>query len=69
MTPIDVMRSATSRAAALIGVSDRGALAPGKLADVVAFSGDPTREIALLERRPQLVMQSGRQIDLAQLPS
>jgi cytosine/adenosine deaminase-related metal-dependent hydrolase len=51
MRPIDVLRSATSNAAALIGLSDRGVLAPGKLADVVVFNGDPTRESTVRARR------------------
>jgi len=62
MHPIDLMRSATSNAAALIGVSDRGTLAPGKLADVVAFGGDPSKDIALLERQPALVMLGGKKV-------
>lgn len=67
MRPIDVLRSATSNAAALIGLSDRGVLAPGKLADVVVVNGDPTREIALIERQPALVMLGGEKIDLSRL--
>lgn len=63
MRPIDLMRSATSTAAALIGVNDRGVLAPGKLADVVAFNGDPSRNIALLEKAPSLIVRGGRKID------
>lgn len=69
MRPIDVLRSATSNAAELIGVSDRGILAPGKRADVVVFNGDPTRDVALMERRPAMVLLGGAKIDLAVLPS
>ncbi|HTU81654.1 MAG TPA: amidohydrolase family protein [Candidatus Acidoferrales bacterium] len=69
MHPIDVLRSATANAAALIGVSDRGVLAPGKLADVAVFEGDPTRNIALMESTPALVMIGGRKVDIAKLPS
>jgi len=32
------------------------------LADVVAFAGDPSRDIALLERKPVLVMLGGKRI-------
>jgi imidazolonepropionase-like amidohydrolase len=60
MRPVDVMRSATASAADLIGVSDRGTLAPGKLADIVAFNGDPSRDISLLEKAPALVMLGGK---------
>ncbi len=69
MRPIDVLRSATSNAAALIGLSDRGILAPGKLADVVVFNGDPTRAIALMERQPALVMLGGDRIEPSRLAS
>lgn len=63
MRPLDLLRSATSSAADLIGANDRGVLAPGKLADVVAFNGDPSRNIALLEKSPALIMRAGRKIN------
>jgi len=69
MHPVDLMRSATSTAAELIGVNDRGVLANGKRADVVAFKGDPSKNISLLESQPQLVMLAGKQIDPARLVS
>jgi imidazolonepropionase-like amidohydrolase len=67
MHPTDLLRSATRNAADLIGVTDRGALAPGKRADVVAFAGDPSRNIALLEAAPALLMIGGKRIDTAAL--
>lgn len=67
MRPIDVLRSATSSAAELIGVTDRGVLAPGKRADVVAFNGDPSRDVALMEREPALVMLGGVKVDTSNL--
>ncbi|MFZ0031011.1 MAG: amidohydrolase family protein [Candidatus Cybelea sp.] len=69
MRPIDVLRSATANAAELIGTNERGVLAPGKLADVVVFNGDPGRNIALMEARPALVMIGGEKLDLARLPT
>lgn len=69
MHPIDVLRSATSSAAELIGVSDRGVLAPGKLADVVVFSGDPSRNISVMEHSPALVLRGGKKIDVSQIAS
>ncbi len=63
MHPIDVLRSATSTAAELIGLNDRGVLASGKRADVVAFNGDPSRNIAILESQPRFVMVGGKRID------
>ncbi len=42
MAPEQVLASATSRAAELLGVDeDRGTIAPGKRADLVVVSGDP----------------------------
>jgi imidazolonepropionase-like amidohydrolase len=67
MRPLDVLKSATVNAAALIGVTDRGTLAPGKLADVAVFAGDPTVQISLMEKQPQLVMLGGQKIDVARL--
>lgn len=62
MRPIDVLRSATASAAELLGTPDRGVLAPGKLADVVAFNGDPTRRISVMESAPALIMLGGQKI-------
>jgi imidazolonepropionase-like amidohydrolase len=67
MRPLDVLRSATATAAELIGVGDRGVLAPGKLADIAVFNGDPSRDISLMERRPALVLLGGEKIDPSQL--
>ena len=60
-----MLRSATSGAAELIGVSDRGKLAPGKRADVVAFNGDPTRDMSLMEKAPALTLLGGKRVNLA----
>ncbi|HVA28456.1 MAG TPA: amidohydrolase family protein [Candidatus Baltobacteraceae bacterium] len=62
MHPIDLLRATTSVAAENIGLGDRGVLAPGKLADVVVFNGDPSRDIALLEKAPALVMLAGKKV-------
>jgi imidazolonepropionase-like amidohydrolase len=67
MSSLDLLRSATSAAADLIGTKDRGRLAPGLLADVVAFAGDPSRNAALLEKSPALVMLGGKRIERAAL--
>jgi imidazolonepropionase-like amidohydrolase len=59
MPPIEAIRSATLSAAKLLGVEDAlGTLAPGKLADVVAVAGDPTRDVTRL-RRVEFVMKGG----------
>jgi imidazolonepropionase-like amidohydrolase len=59
MSPVDALRTATIRAADLLGVSDRGAIEAGKLADLVAVPGDPLRDITATER-VSWVMQGGK---------
>jgi imidazolonepropionase-like amidohydrolase len=59
MTPILALRAATTVAAELIDVEDRGRLAPGLLADVIAVPGDPMTDIAVIED-VRFVMKGGR---------
>jgi imidazolonepropionase-like amidohydrolase len=58
MTPIEAIRSSLVGAADLLGVTDRGALAEGKLADIIAVPGDPLKDIKALERIT-FVMKAG----------
>ncbi len=58
MKPIDALKTATSVDARLLGVSDRGTLETGKLADVVAVPGDPTADITATQR-VSFVMKDG----------
>jgi len=52
--------AATSSAAKLLGWEKRvGTLAAGKLADVVAVAGDPTKNIRLVESSVTFVMKNG----------
>jgi imidazolonepropionase-like amidohydrolase len=59
MSPLDVLRAATVTAAELIGVTDRGRLAPGLLADVIAVPGDPVRDISVT-KNVRFVMKGGK---------
>ncbi len=43
LSPIRALKATTSVAAELLGRDDLGVLAPGKLADIVAMPGNPTR--------------------------
>ncbi|HEX5944836.1 MAG TPA: amidohydrolase family protein [Acidimicrobiales bacterium] len=58
MTPVQAIRAATVVAAELIDADDRGRLAPGLLADVIAVPGDPTADITATER-VAFVMKGG----------
>jgi imidazolonepropionase-like amidohydrolase len=49
MTPADAFRSATIWAADLLGVSDRGAIEPKLLADIVAVRGNPLTDVSTIE--------------------
>jgi imidazolonepropionase-like amidohydrolase len=50
MRPIDAIRTATLNAADLLGVTDRGVIAPGELADLIAVPGNPLDDIKVLEQ-------------------
>ncbi|MET7769317.1 amidohydrolase family protein [Nocardia sp. NPDC005366] len=59
LPPLDVLRAATVNAAELIGASDRGRLAEGQLADVIAVPGDPMHDITVT-RDVRFVMKGGK---------
>jgi imidazolonepropionase-like amidohydrolase len=59
MAPADVLRAATVVAADLIDVTDRGRLAEGQLADVIAVPGDPLADITITQN-VRFVMKGGK---------
>jgi imidazolonepropionase-like amidohydrolase len=59
MTPLAALRSATVNAADLLGKTDRGVIATGRLADLVAVPGNPLEDITATER-VNFVMLGGR---------
>jgi imidazolonepropionase-like amidohydrolase len=58
MSPAAALHSATTVAASLLGVDDRGTLAAGKLADIIAVPGNPLDDIKVMER-VAFVMKDG----------
>lgn len=60
MTPVDILKSATTTAAKVLGMADTlGSIAPGKAADIVAVPGDPLEDVHQLTK-VDFVMQSGK---------
>jgi imidazolonepropionase-like amidohydrolase len=59
MSVQDVLLAATSRAAGLIGETERGTIQPGKIADLVLLDADPTENVAAL-RLVASVYQGGK---------
>ena len=59
MPAAQVLIAATSGNARIFRLSDRGAIRPGLLADLVAVDGDPTRDVAAV-RRVRLVIKGGK---------
>ena len=59
MSELDALRTATIHAADLLGTPDRGRLAEGMLADIIAVPGNPLDDIEVT-RDVQFVMLGGR---------
>ena len=50
MPPLDTLRAATSGAALILGLADRGVIAPGQRADLLVVEGDPLEDLTALQR-------------------
>ena len=60
MTPMQAIQSATSRAAEMLGMKGQlGVVAPGAYADIVAVTGDPLKDVRVLEK-VGFVMKDGK---------
>ena len=60
MTPMDAIRSATTRAAIMLDMEGKiGVVAPGAYADIIATPGDPLHDIKSVETIP-FVMKNGQ---------
>jgi len=69
MSPVQALQAATVHAARLLGLESQvGEIKPGALADLVAFEGDPTASIDVLER-VRFVMKNGTVYVAAAAPS
>ena len=59
MAPMEAIQSATARSAEMLDMKgDIGVIAPGAFADIIAVSGDPLKDIAILEH-VRFVMRDG----------
>jgi imidazolonepropionase-like amidohydrolase len=63
MTPVQALQSATVIDAKVFHLDDRGTIAPGLQADLVAVDGDPTRDIHALHH-VRFVMKGGAVVPL-----
>jgi imidazolonepropionase-like amidohydrolase len=67
IAPAEVLRMATLTSARVIGVdSQRGVIAPGKLADMILIDGDPTIRMADIHKTA-VVIKGGRVFDPARI--
>jgi imidazolonepropionase-like amidohydrolase len=59
LSNIEAIRTATTNAADMLGVDDRGQLVPGMLADIIAVPGNPLDDITTLGK-VEFVMKGGK---------
>jgi imidazolonepropionase-like amidohydrolase len=55
LTPLQILRSATTNGARAMARSDLGAIAPGKLADAVLLDADPLADVANLSHAERVI--------------
>ena len=67
MTPAEALRAGTVHAAELLGVKDRGRIADGLLADLIAVEGDPLEDPKAVQA-VRWVMKGGSPIRPAFIP-
>lgn len=68
LSPGQAIRAATIDAAELLGVDDRGVVAPGKLADLIGVNGDPLADVTCLEH-VDFVMKGGEIVQPHAVPT
>ncbi len=59
LSKLDVLRNATSRSGAVLGVKNVGRLRPGAPADIVVVEGNPLRDLARVASVPTLLLVRG----------
>ena len=66
MTPLEVLKAATTVPAQVLGLTDRGSIEPGKLADLVILDASPFDDISNI-RRVRTVVLDGKILDREKL--
>ncbi len=56
LSPVETLKLATSTSARLLGLDDRGAIEPGRRADLLVVEGDPTEDLRALGRVRHVVL-------------
>jgi imidazolonepropionase-like amidohydrolase len=65
MTPLQAIQAATRNASQALGRNDVGVIEVGRFGDLVAVTGDPTRDVSVLEH-PDAVIKGGALVSRSQ---